>query len=149
MNKKSLLLTALVAIAATQTALPVVYETNNPLQQKGWAGLCKSYATSLISGGIIGYVTGSSSAYAISKSLASVGLFADYKNASTAVFGVIIPVAVLITECQFRLRLIEELKQSFYENNINHKKNFTDDAAQLASWIAFLSSPLFNQNVCL
>jgi hypothetical protein len=143
MNKKNMFLTVLCAISAMQTALPV--QSNE--SQKGWKPVCKAYITSLISGGAIGGITGAFSAYAISKSLASTELLKNYNaNAGTAVFGIIIPAAVLITENQMRSRLVDEVKQTFDENDINYKRNFISDAAWLASWVIFLSSPLFNQN---
>jgi multidrug transporter EmrE-like cation transporter len=146
MNKKNMFLTVVCTISAMQTALPV---QPNELQ-KGWGAVCKAYATSLISGGAIGFITGAFSAYAISKSLASTELSKNYNvNAGTAVFGIIIPAAVLITENQMRSRLVDEVKQTFNENDIHYKRNFISDAAWLASWIIFLNSPdLFKQTLC-
>ncbi len=146
MNKKNMFLAILFAISATRTTLPA--ESNQ--SPKGWGTFCKTYATSLISGGAIGSLTGAFSAYAISKSLASTELFKNRINmdAPTAVFGIIIPAAILYTENQMRSRLVDEVKQSFNENDINYKRVFISDAAWLASWVTFLSSPLFNQNFC-
>ena len=141
MNKKNLLLTVLFAISATQAMLPA--EPNQP--PKGWGKLCKSYATSLISGGLIGSATGILSVQAIARSINGAVLLTTKpdntgrNNAGAFVFGLIVPTVILIAENRLRSTLTHDINQNFEENAINHNKNLIRDTAWIASWIAFLS----------
>lgn len=144
MNKKNMFLAVLFVISATQTVLPA-----EPKQtSKGWGKLCKTYATSLISGGLIGSVTGILSIQAIIRSMNSITDLTPEldslgaKNASAAyalIFGLIVPTIILNAENKFRSTLTNDINQNFEENAINHNKNLIRDTAWIASWIAFLS----------
>jgi hypothetical protein len=147
MNKKNVLLIALFTISATQNALPAGFD-NKDQSQKGWQPLCKSYATSLISGGAIGSITGLLSIHTLKKSI----MFADSitkkhrhevsQVSSFFTFGVIVPILVLISEYKLRSTLVTDINQNFQENEIKHNQNLLRDTAWIASWIAFLSATI-------
>jgi hypothetical protein len=132
MNKKNMFLASLFAFSAMQTALPA-----EPEQSKGWSKLCKTYATSLISGGTIGSITGFLSAKAILKSAHGLN-FDKPPTDKEIIFGVIIPILILISERRLRSNIIDDLNQSFEENEIKHNKNLIRDTAWITSWITFL-----------
>jgi hypothetical protein len=142
MNTKNLFLTALLTISAMQSTLPAETDQKEP-SPKGWEKFCKTYATSFISGGLIGSVTGLLSKEAIIKS--AHGLNFDKPNGEAVVFGVIIPILILISEYKLRSNVIDDINQSFEENEIQHKKNLVRDTAWIASWITFLSSASNNK----
>jgi len=127
--KKNILLTILFAISATQTMLPAEQEQS----PKGWKKLCKTYATSLISGGLIGSVTGVLSIQAIARSMDIAQQFAIKPASVTGagVFGIIVPTIILVAENRLRNTLTDD-------NAINHNKNLLRDTAWISSWIAFL-----------
>src|SRR5579863_6071397 len=129
MNKKNMFLTGLLAISAMQTALPA-----EPEQSKGWSKLCKTYATSLISGGLIGSITGFLSIQAMARS--AYGLNPDKMGTSEVTFGIIVPILILITENRLRSNFIDDINQNLEENEIKHNKNLIRDTAWIASWIA-------------
>lgn len=137
MNKKNMFLAILFVISATQTVLPA-----EPKQtSKGWGKLCKTYATSLISGGLIGSVTGILSIQAIIRSIDSSKDLTTKpdRDAGAFVFGLIVPALILSAENKLRSTLTNDINQNFEENAINHNKNLIRDTAWIASWIAFLS----------
>ena len=136
MNKKNVLLTVLFAISATQTALPAESDQS----PKGWGTLCKTYATSLISGGLIGTATGLLSIQAIIRSIDNANhLTKDKSDAGALAFGVILPIVILISENRLRTTLTHDINQNLEDNAIKHNKNLLRDTAWVASWIAFLS----------
>jgi hypothetical protein len=140
MNKKNMFLTGLLAISAIQTALPA-----EPEQSKGWSKLCKTYATSLISGGLIGTATGWLSIQAIARSTHGIGQNKIATLTPQVTFGIIVPILVLIAENRLRSTLTDDINQNLEENEIKHNKNLIRDTAWIASWIAFLSCIDFNK----
>jgi hypothetical protein len=144
MNKKNMLLTILCTILAVQTALPA--QSNE--SQKGWKPLCKSYATSLISGGAIGSITGLLTIHTLKKSIAFADVIMKKHNhevsqvSSFFTFGVIVPILALISEYKLRSTLVNDINQNLAENEIKHNKNLVRDTAWIASWIAFLSAAM-------
>jgi len=134
MNKKNMFLAALCAISAMQVTLPAEPEQS---PSKGWSKLCKTYATSLISGGLIGSATGLLSIKAIARSMNSIN--PSKIEAPEVIFGIVVPTIVLIAEYRLRSNLIDDINQNFQENEIQHNKNLLRDTAWITSWIAFLS----------
>jgi len=133
--KKNILLTLLFAIAATQTVLPAESDQS----PKGLSRVCKSYATSLISGGLIGSITGTLSIHAIAKSFNTANYLIGKNDGGACLFGTIVPIIILIAENRLRTTLTSDISQNLDENAINHNKNLLRDTAWISSWIAFLS----------
>ncbi len=146
MNKKNMLLTMLFAISAAPIFSAEADQPSRPEKnQYEWNGaLCKTIA-SIISGGLIGTVTGklSSVACGITIKTAAISLaIINEKNKETAVFLPVMTMtaipAILIIENLLRTRLANRINESLEENTINHRKNLIHDTAWIASWIAFL-----------
>ena len=143
MNKKNIFLTGLLAISAMQTTLPAEPEQS----PKGFSKLCKTYATSLISGGLIGSITGLLSIQAIVRSVTAGVAFTSkpHREVEALIFGIMVPTLVLISEYKLRSTLVNDINQNFEENEIKHSKNIVRDTAWIASWIAFLSCMNFDK----
>ena len=133
--KNNILLTLLFAFSATQTVLPS--ESNQ--SPKGWERLRNTYTTSLISGGLIGSITGALSIYGIAKSLNTASYLMGKNDGGACIFGTIVPIVVLIAENKLRRTFTEDIIQHLDENEINHNKNLLRDSAWISSWIALLS----------
>lgn len=147
MNKKNLLLIALFTLLATQNTLPTGFDNKNQ-SEKGWQKLCKTYATSLISGGTIGAITGLLSIHTLKKSIALADSIRKKHNhevsqiSSFFTFSIIVPILALASEYKLRSTLVTDINQNFQENEIKHNKNLLRDTAWIASWIAFLSATI-------
>ena len=98
-----------------------------------WSDLFKSYATSLVSGGAIGSMTGSL-AFLASKTALEGFQKLGYPHA-----GLVMLLVIWTTEVTMRERLVRELNNGFTDHNIKHQKNFMFDAGLLASLGTFLA----------
>ena len=142
MNKKNVLLIALITIFASAIVPNTMYaqqtshvENNNKPQ---WSNLCKSYATSLVFGGLTGSMTSILARHAANKAFK---MFAnpDPKLDNPGAF-IVTFISILYAEYKLRNRLVDDVNESFKDNAIQHNKNLTGDAAWIASWIVFLVS---------
>ena len=144
-----MLLTALMTVFSINTVLPntvhtqqaiepqttlIISDTDNNKPQ--WAKLCQTYAASLVSGGLIGSITGGLSSYAAYLAL---GTFGD-KGMDIPGAYIITFIAILCAEHNLRNRLVKGVDDSFTDNAIPHKKQLTDDTAWIASWIGFFAA---------
>lgn len=146
MNKNNVLLTALITIFSINTVLPNAVHTQQAIEPQTaliisdvdnkkpqWAKLCQTYASSLLSGGLIGSMTGGLSAYAAIAATKTLLKEANSPGAFLVTF-----IAILCAEHNLRNRLVKGINDSFTDNAIPHKKQLTDDTAWIASWVGFL-----------
>jgi hypothetical protein len=146
MNKKNMFLTGLLAISAMQITLPAEDQQN---QKQCNNNALSNTAASIISGGLIGAITGKLSSIACRTVIATTGAFAliastEKKSEAEACVSLMILItaigipSILIAENALRTRLTNSINESLEENEVNHRKKLIHDTAWLASWIAFL-----------
>jgi hypothetical protein len=105
-------------------------------RSKGLTTLCSSYGLSVVSGGLIGGITGVLSRGAIE--LVSEIIPPSQNNILLKVIALGAMFSILIEENKIRTALINELDESCEENNITLKKFLTTEVAWIASWLGFL-----------
>ena len=140
-------LATLFAISAMQTALPVEDQQN---QKKCNNNALSNTAASIISGGLIGAITGKLSSIACRTVIATTGALAliasnEKKSEAEACVSLMIMItaigipSILIAENVLRTKLTDSVNESLEENEVNHRKKLIHNTAWLASWIAFLA----------
>ena len=138
MNIKHTFLAATI-IVSQFTVTNDIQTTNSKPHLKEW---CISYAAPCITGGIIGFLTGKSSAYAVNQIVDLT--FATNTSTSSKSISVIAKLAsiiaifsVLTIENKIRTECTDSLNKSFEDYGITHN-NLTNKSAQLISWYEFL-----------
>ncbi len=119
-------------------------DTHTDLSKKSeWSKLHKAYATSLVSGALIGSFTSILSVCASCKAYNMFIKKTDSPNAFLITF-----ITILSAEYNLRNRLVTGLNESFKDYSIENKPNVTSDMAWIASWIAFFSiDPLMEKYI--
>lgn len=100
-------------------------------KKASWLEVVQPFATNLISGGLIGALTGKISSYAVTRLLAP-----KYKDIEA--LNSILVIIIWITEIQSRVVLVKELNSRLEEQSIPHNPTLITGSAWVASWLAWL-----------
>ena len=131
---KNIFLATIMGLGAITASNPVLCssESQNIVNKKSqWSKVAQYFATNLISGGLIGALTGKLSLYAVSKLL-------DPKYKDIEALNSILVIVIWITEIQSRAALVKELNNRLEEQSIKHNPSLITGSAWVASWLAWL-----------
>ena len=137
MNKNLIFFTLMFTIFTTHASMNEALTEQDKQPSKGVISLTSSYGLSLISGSVIGGITGTLCKCAMDMLGDCVPKNQD-NNTLISLLVVGAAITIWIQENKIRSTLIHELDDACKENEIKFRKKLSTEVAYIASWIGFL-----------